>query len=169
MAFDHGACAAGRATQGRAAPPAPVRSDPQLSAEVGNGGAPAAYHHRVTRSAPLLRGLFEFKPAPPDRLRFSLRAGACVGAPVLAGWLAGDIQAGMMVAIGGFTSLYGGGRAYAHRALQLAVIALAFALATALGLWSSAGGWWVALPVIALVAVVATWIGNALRIGPPGA
>ncbi|MGY1457084.1 MULTISPECIES: FUSC family protein [unclassified Luteimonas] len=123
----------------------------------------------MSRPASAFQGMFQFKPAPPDRVRFSLRAGACIGAPVLAGWLAGDISAGMMVAIGGFTALYGGGRAYAHRALQLAVIAFAFALATALGMWSSAGGWSVALPVIALVAVVATWIGNALRIGPPGA
>ncbi|NLA68589.1 MAG: FUSC family protein, partial [Gammaproteobacteria bacterium] len=120
----------------------------------------------MSRIAQAMRGLFEFKPAPPDRVRFSLRASACIGAPVLAGWLAGDITAGMMVAIGGFTGLYGSGRAYAHRMLQLGLIALAFAVATALGLWSAAGGWWAALPVIALVAVVATWIGNALRIGP---
>ena len=133
------------------------------------GACAGAYHAPVTRPAPPIRDLFRFKPAPPQRLWFSLRAGACVGAPVLAGWLAGDVSAGMMVAIGGFTGLYGSGRAYAHRAVQLALIALAFALATALGMWSAAGGWWIALPVIAVVAVVATWIGNALRIGPPGA
>ena len=88
--------------------------------------------------------------------------------PILAGWLADDTSAGLMAAIGGFTALYGSGRAYLHRAGQLAAIALAFALATCLGLWAAPDIAPV-VAVVALVAMAATWIGNALRIGPPGA
>lgn len=118
--------------------------------------------------ASLLRGMFEVRPMPPDRLRFSLRAAGCMGTPILVGWLAGDTSAGLMASIGGFTALYGSGRAYLHRAAQLASIALAFALATCLGLWAAPDIAPV-VAVVALVAMAATWIGNALRIGPPGA
>ncbi|MBB6598822.1 FUSC family protein [Luteimonas sp. MC1825] len=118
--------------------------------------------------ASLLRGMSEIRPAPPDRVRFALRAAGCMGAPILVGWIAGDTSAGLMASIGGFTALYGDGRAYLHRAAQLASIAVAFALATCLGLWAAPDIAPV-VAVVALVAMAATWIGNALRIGPPGA
>lgn len=105
--------------------------------------------------------MFEVRPMPPARLGFSLRAAGCMGMPILVGWLAGDTSAGLMASIGGFTALYGSGRAYLHHAAQLASIALAFALATSIGLWAAPH----IAPVVAVVAMVAmaaTWIGNAI-------
>ena len=40
----------------------------------------------------------------------------CMGAPVLAGWLAGGLTAGLTATSGGFTALYGGGRPYRNPA-----------------------------------------------------
>src|SRR5690606_22371184 len=88
--------------------------------------------------------------------------------PVLAGWLAGDLTAGLMAASGGFTALYGSGRPYRSRGRDLALIALAFALAVAIGR-AVHGVPWAVVPTIAAIAMVATWAANALRIGPPGA
>ncbi len=77
----------------------------------------------------LLRNLTVLRPLPPRRLGFALRAGICMGLPIFVGWLAADVAAGMLAAIGGFTSLYGSGRPYASRAVHVAVVSLGFALA----------------------------------------
>lgn len=116
----------------------------------------------------VLQGLLEMRPAPPRRWLFALRAAGCMGAPILAGWLAGDVPAGLMASIGGFTALYGSGRPYLNRARQLAMIALAFALAVGLGLWVAASTWAV-IVAVAAIAMLSTWLANALQIGPPGA
>ncbi len=91
-----------------------------------------------------------------------------MGAPILTGWLAGDTSAGLMASIGGFTALYGSGRPYFSRAMQLAVIAFAFAFSVGIGIWVAPVGWAVVIAVAAL-AMIATWLSNALQIGPPGA
>lgn len=91
-----------------------------------------------------------------------------MGVPVLVGWLAGDTSAGLMAAIGGFTSLYGSGRPYVLRARLLAVVALSLACAVALGMWVAAVPW-LAILTVAAIAMLATWLCNALRTGPPGA
>lgn len=110
----------------------------------------------------------QVRPAPPGRTAFSLRAALAMGSPVLAGWLAGDTSAGLMATLGGFTALYCGDRPYAARAIALALIAAAFASAVMFGLWLEPHGWAV-LPVLAGVAMLATWLCNAMRVGPPGA
>ncbi|MCE7032027.1 FUSC family protein [Lysobacter sp. GX 14042] len=115
----------------------------------------------------MLRSMCGLRPQARSRFVFSSRAALCLGMPVLAGWLAGDLQAGMMAATGGFTGLYGRGRPYPSRAMELAIIALAFALSVAVGIAVSATHWAV-VPTVALIAMVATWLGNALKIGPPG-
>ena len=46
----------------------------------------------------------------PRRWPSGLRAAVCMGAPVLVGWLAGDLTAGLTATLGGFTALYGSGR-----------------------------------------------------------
>ena len=99
---------------------------------------------------------------------FSLRAAVCMGAPILTGWLVGDTSAGLMASIGGFTALYGSGRPYVSRAVQLAAIAAAFALSVGVGIWVAPIGWAVVIAVAAL-AMIATWLSNALQVGPPGA
>lgn len=115
----------------------------------------------------MLRRMLELRPLPRGRLVFSIRASLCMGVPVLVGWIAGDVQAGLMAATGGFTALYGRGRPYASRAAELAIIALAFPLAVAIGSAVAVVPWAV-VPTVALIAVLATWAGNALKIGPPG-
>jgi uncharacterized membrane protein YccC len=112
--------------------------------------------------------MWRVRRGPPQRWRFALRAAISMGVPILVGWLAGDVAAGMMAATGGFTSLYGSGRPYLSRARELAVIAAAFALSVAIGLAAAQLGWLV-VPVVALLAMLATWLGNAFQIGPPGA
>src|SRR5690606_15720116 len=116
----------------------------------------------------MLRGMLQIQPPTPRRWLFALRAGICMGAPVIAGALAGDVPAGMMAGIRGFPALYGAGRPYLSRARHLEVIALAFALAVGLGLWAGASAW-ATVVMVALIAMLATWLGNALQIGPPGA
>lgn len=116
----------------------------------------------------LLREMRQVRPAPPGRTAFAARAALAMGIPVLAGWLAGDTTAGLMATLGAFTALYCGDRPYAARAIALAVIALAFAGAVVFGLWLEPHGWAV-LPALVLVAMLATWLCNAMRVGPPGA
>ena len=116
-----------------------------------------------------LRGLFVVRGAAPrPRWPFALRTTIAMGVPVLVGWLAGDVQAGLMATIGGFTGLYGNGRPYPSRARELAIIAVAFAVAVGLGLAMAAWPWTI-VPTLALFAMAATWLCNALKVGPPGA
>jgi uncharacterized membrane protein YccC len=114
-----------------------------------------------------LSALFKLRPAG-RRWPFAMRAAFCMGVPVLAGWLAGDVAAGLMATIGAFTALYGGDRPYLNRAIHLAVIAASFALAVALGVRVAEIPPLV-VPTVVLIAMVATFLCNALRVGPPGA
>lgn len=123
---------------------------------------------KALKSHPVLRGLFELGPPPPHRTLFALRAAFCMGAPIAAGWYLGDISAGLMAAIGGFTALYGGGRPYVSRALELGAIALAFGVTSGIGMWVAPWPLAVILTV-PLIAMIATWLSNAFQIGPPGA
>lgn len=91
-----------------------------------------------------------------------------MGAPVLAGWAAGDITAGLMATLGAFTALYGSDRPYLSRAVHLAAVAAAFAIAVTLGV-SAREMPSLVVPTVVLIAMVATFLCNALRIGPPGA
>ncbi len=116
----------------------------------------------------LLRDLRQVRPAPPQRWAFALRASLAMGTPILAGYWLGNLPAGMMATIGAFTALYCGGRPHASRAFALAVIACAFALAVMFGLWLEHRPWLV-VPALSLVAMLATWLCNAIRLGPPGA
>ncbi|GAB3743497.1 FUSC family protein [Lysobacter olei] len=116
----------------------------------------------------MVRGLFVMRGLPTRRWPFALRCGVAMGLPMLLGVLAGDPSAGLMAATGGFTALYGSGRPYLRRATELALIALAFAVAVGVGI-AIAPHAWLVVPVVAMMAMLATWIGNALRIGPPGA
>ena len=102
------------------------------------------------------------------RWPFAVRTAVCVGVPVLVGWAAGDTAAGLMATIGAFTALYGSGRPYLNRATQLGVIAVALALAVGLGTWAASVAW-LGVLTVALIAMTATLLCNALQVGPPGA
>ena len=99
---------------------------------------------------------------------FALRAAVAMGAPILTGWALNDISAGLMASIGGFTALYSSGRPYLYRAKQLALIAASFALVVGLGM-SVIHVPWVVIGTVALIAMLATWLSNALQVGPPAA
>ncbi|WP_083653892.1 FUSC family protein [Mycobacterium sp. GA-1841] len=114
-----------------------------------------------------LRGIFVINSVP-RRWPFALRAGICMAVPVLVGWLAGDTTAGLVATIGGFTSLYGSGRPYLNRGAYLAVVAVCFAAAVALGDWASSAPW-LGVLTVTLIAAVATLVCHALSVGPPGA
>lgn len=118
---------------------------------------------------PLIRlaTLFKLLPAGP-RWPFAARAALCMAAPVLAGWGAGDTTAGLMASIGAFTALYGSDRPYLSRAGHLAAIAVSLAVAVTLGVWAG-GSPLLVVPTVVLIATMATFLCNALRIGPPGA
>ena len=111
--------------------------------------------------------LFKLRDAK-RRWPFAARASICMGVPVVFGWAAGDIAAGLMSTIGAFTALYGSDRPYLNRARHLAVVALAFAFAVSLGVWAASSPFLV-VSTIACIAVVSTFLCSALRVGPPGA
>lgn len=115
----------------------------------------------------MIRRSLAINPAP-GRWKFAVRAGLCMSVPVLVGWTLGDTTAGLIAIIGGFTSLYGSGRPYVNRAGYLAVIALSFSAAVALGDWAAAIPW-LGLVAITVIAMVAALVCNALSVGPPGA
>ena len=114
-----------------------------------------------------LRDLVRLAPAAFDPVD-AIRAGLCAGLVVVLGWAVGELAAGLTASVGAFTALYGGGRPYRARAVELAVIALAFAAAVTLGALSAVS-LWVSVVVVAALAVVATWLCQALDTGPPGA
>ncbi|WP_343665078.1 FUSC family protein [Paraburkholderia tropica] len=107
-------------------------------------------------------------PAAKRRFPFAVRAGLCCGIPVMAGWFAGDIHAGLLATIGSFTALYGSDRPYRNRAVHLAAIAFALAAVVSLGICVAPHAV-LAVVVVALIAALATFVCNSLHIGPPGA
>jgi uncharacterized membrane protein YccC len=114
-----------------------------------------------------LRAMFEVRAAP-RRWPRAVRAATCMGVPVLVGWLSGDLGAGLMATLGGFTALYGSGRPYLNRAALLAVVAVSLSISVGLGIWM-ASITWVGVLTVAAIATAATLLCNALEVGPPGA
>jgi uncharacterized membrane protein YccC len=98
----------------------------------------------------------------------ALRAAGCTGLAVAAGWAAGDVSLGMLATIGTFASVYASERPYLNRAAVLAGVALSLALVVVVGLETQHLPW-IAVPVVAVIALTATFVCNSLRIGPPGA
>ena len=105
---------------------------------------------------------------PPGRWWIAARSTLCLALPVVIGWALGDTPAGLIASIGGFTALYGGSRPYASRAGHLAVVAVGFAIAVAVGDWAARLPW-LGVLAVSVIAMVATLLCNALAVGPPGA
>ena len=117
----------------------------------------------------ILASVVQLQPSPGSRLLFSARAGLSVALPVLVGSLLGYPSMGMLAALGGLTSLYGNERPYRARAVVLLLVTVAFALAVGLGSAVGHALPWIVVPLVAVFAMLATWLCNALRMGPPGA
>jgi hypothetical protein len=79
--------------------------------------------------------------ATATRVPIALRAAISTAVPVLIGWAAGDIGAGLMGTIGAFASRFGADRPYVNRGLQLAVVTVSLAVAITLGAWAAAVPW----------------------------
>lgn len=104
----------------------------------------------------------------PPRWPIGLRAAISTAIPVVVGWSAGSVGAGLVASLGAFTSRFGGDRPYANRGMELATVVVSLAAAVALGDWSAQLPW-AGVAAVSLVAVAAVWLCNALAVGPPGA
>ncbi|MFC5113897.1 hypothetical protein ACFPN7_08095 [Amycolatopsis halotolerans] len=109
---------------------------------------------------------------PPVGRRWSagLRAAAAVAVPGIALVLAGASASALFVTLGTFAVLYGEGRPYRVRAGVVATAGAGLLAAAALG--ASVGTVVppgpVSVLVVSTVAVLATYVVDALRLGPPG-
>ncbi|BBY30837.1 FUSC family protein [Mycolicibacterium sediminis] len=119
------------------------------------------------RAVGAVAGLFRLRPSPP-RWPNGARAAISAAIPILIGWAAGDLGAGLIATLGAFTCRFGSGRPYRNRDVQLAAIGAALATAITLGAWA-APVIWLAVGVVSAIAVVAVWVCSALEVGPPGA
>lgn len=103
-----------------------------------------------------------------SRWQLGLRTAVAMAVPVVVGWAAGDVSAGLIACLGAFTARFGGERPYVNRGAELAVLAIALASAVTLGSW--AAQWpWAGIAMVSAVAVAAVWLCNSLAVGPPGA
>lgn len=123
-----------------------------------------------------VRSLVFADGAPVWRWKAGLRAAAAVAIPGAALVAAGHANAALFTTFGAFAVLYGEGRAYRVRGQVVALAAVALLAATAVGAligWTvPAGG--VTLKICAVLmtvapAVIAVYVVDALRLGPPGA
>lgn len=96
------------------------------------------------------------------------RAAISIGLLVAVGWITGHTSAGLTATIGAFTSLYVSDRPYRNRAQVLAGIALSFAVVVSLGIAVQRLPF-MAVPLLVVIAMIATFVCQAIRIGPPGA
>ena len=109
--------------------------------------------------------MFLIRRAPRRQWPTGLRTSVSVAGPALVGWLMGDLSTGLLVSLGGFAGLYGGGRPYVNRVRLLAVVAVAQAVAVALGVWTQNSPW-ASVAAVTVIAVVATLLCNAFNIQP---
>jgi uncharacterized membrane protein YccC len=114
-----------------------------------------------------IRTLFSLRKSA-RRWPVACRAALSIGLLVAVGWLTGNIAAGLTATIGAFTSLYASERPYHNRARVLAGIALSFAVVVSLGMAVQQLPL-MAVPLLVVIAMVATFVCHAIKIGPPGA
>lgn len=113
------------------------------------------------------RGL-RWEIRPPTRWPTALRAALAMAIPLTIATLAGHQEWGLLCGTGAFTVLYGAGRPLRSRIRVLLLVAVGLVAAMALGAAVS-GNVVLAITVTALVGAVATFLAQALRLGPPGA
>lgn len=115
----------------------------------------------------MIAEFFHLRKSGP-RWPVACRAAISIGLLVATGWLSGHLSAGLMATLGAFTSLYASDRPYRNRAWVLAGIALSFAVVVSLGVGvQHLPG--LAIPLLVVIAMLATFICHAIRIGQPGA
>src|ERR1700748_2566986 len=108
----------------------------------------------------------------PDRSRLvsAARASMASGLCLLAGWLLGNLGAGLTANLGAFAALSGSGRPYRNRARLLGLVVCGLVLSVVAGVEAATvPSPWVSVAVAALIATVASFFCSALNVGPPGA
>ncbi len=115
-----------------------------------------------------LTSLFTLNKPDARRWPIALRAAVAMGVPAAIGWVAGDLPAGLMATIGGFTAVYGNDRPFLNRAIHLGAIAISFALVVMIGVAAGSTDW-LTIPVVTVIATAAAFLCSALKVSPPGA
>ncbi|MBD8507220.1 FUSC family protein [Hoyosella sp. G463] len=114
--------------------------------------------------------LLGFAPAPPLWPN-AVRASTAFLLPALLATLLGHPREAVLCSIGALAVLYGEHRAYRIRWLVVAAVGAGMAggFAATMAASSGAGGaYWAVIPAIGVIAAIATYAMNALRMGPPG-
>ncbi|MGI3780715.1 MAG: FUSC family protein, partial [Janthinobacterium lividum] len=111
-----------------------------------------------------LRAMFLLRRAPRT-WHLALRTMLSVVVPASVGYATGHFSLGLLAAVGGFASLFGGGRPYGYRTKLLVLVSLGEAVAVALGIEAEQVPW-AGVLTVTFIAVVATWICNALAVVP---
>ena len=92
------------------------------------------------------------------------------GLCLLAGWLLGNLGAGLTANLGAFAALYGSGRPYRNRARLLGLVVCGLVLSVVAGVEAATvPSPWVSVAVAALIATLASFFCSALNVAPPGA
>ncbi|MFE0627541.1 FUSC family protein [Streptomyces sp. NPDC058864] len=124
-------------------------------------------HFPAAGAGRFLRDALRSGGGPGYRYAAGLRAALSMGVPLTVGAATGHLPLGLTATMGAFSAVYGAKEPYGRRAVLLAGVGAGFVLSVAAG--SLAGGRiWLAPVVIGLVGAVATYVCDALRIGPPG-
>jgi uncharacterized membrane protein YccC len=95
-----------------------------------------------------------------------LRAAACMAVPLSAGVIAGRASYGMLASLGALSGLYGQHEPYRRRAVLLAVVACAIALAAVAGTLAAPSAV-ASVLVVGAIAALATFTCLTLEVGPP--
>ena len=91
------------------------------------------------------------------------------GLCLLAGWLVGNLGAGLTANLGAFAALYGSGRPYRNRARLLGLVVCSLVLSVVAGVEAATVPSPFSVAVAALIATIASFFCTALNVGPPGA
>src|SRR3954470_24049687 len=108
----------------------------------------------------------------PDRGRLvsAVRASMASGICLLAGWVLGDLGAGLTANLGAFVALYGSGRPYNNRARLLGLVLCGLVFCVDAGVAAATvPSPWVSVALAALIATLASFFCSALHVAPPGA
>ena len=111
-----------------------------------------------------LRAMFLLRPAPRT-WHVALRTMLSIVVPASVGYATGHLSLGLLAAVGGFASLFGGGRPYGYRTRLLLLVSLGEALAVALGIWAEQVPW-LGVLTVTLIAMIATWVCLAFAVVP---
>ena len=101
----------------------------------------------------------------PRTWHLALRTMLSIVVPASVGYATGHFSLGLLAAVGGFTSLFGGGRPYGYRTRLLLLVSLGEAVAVALGIWAEQVPW-LGVVIVTVIAVAATWVCNAFAVVP---